>query len=83
MKKLLPLMWGAALVAGCVVMVPGHLYPVHGPLSAQSPLPVYGVVISGVLKSGTLKATLGGRETCSGAVGVARDHNGNIYQLTF
>jgi hypothetical protein len=57
----------AVLVSGCMVMVPGHLYPVQGPLSAESPAPIYKFTLSGVFKSGTLSATLPDGEVCKGA----------------
>lgn len=56
----------ASMFAGCVVMAPGHLYPVGGPLSAQTPVPIYKVTLSGVLKSGSMSATLAGGEVCTG-----------------
>ena len=50
------------LLAGCpanlLVRVPGHLYPVAGPLSAQAPLPGYRVIISGAGDSGSISVTL-------------------------
>jgi|HubBroStandDraft_6_1064221.scaffolds.fasta_scaffold440224_3 hypothetical protein len=55
-----------ATLSGCVVMVPGRLYPVQGPLAGQTPLPMYKVTISGVFKSGTMSATVPDGEVCSG-----------------
>ena len=55
------------LLSGCIVGVPGHLYPVHGPLSAETPAPVYSVRFSGIWKSGTMSATLQDGEVCSGS----------------
>jgi len=56
----------ASLLCGCAVMVPGHLYPVQGPLTRQSPPPVFKITMSGVLRSGTLTATLADGEVCTG-----------------
>jgi hypothetical protein len=67
MKQLLLSVLVATLLAGCLVMVPGHLYPVHGSLSAQTPVPIYKVTLSGVLDSGTMSATLNDGEVCSGS----------------
>jgi len=66
LKQILLLLLGSAALAGCLVMVPGHLYPVQGALAAQNPVPVYKVTISGVLSSGTMSATLQDGEACSG-----------------
>jgi hypothetical protein len=65
--KWLVLLCIANLLAGCLVMVPGHLYPVQGSLSTQNPVPIYKVTISGLLASGTLSATLQDGEVCSGS----------------
>jgi hypothetical protein len=59
------------LLSGCLlpVIVHGHLYPVHGPLSAQSPPPIYAVTLRalGPQRHGTMSATLAGGESCAGA----------------
>ena len=47
-----------SMLAGCVVLAPGHLYPVDGPLSTQTPAPIYKVTLSGVLNSGSMSATV-------------------------
>lgn len=60
MAKIAVLALGLSLLTGCLVMVPGHLYPVEGPLAAVTPMPIYTVTISGVGNSGTLSTTLGG-----------------------
>jgi len=52
----------ATTLAACAG-IPGHLYPVQGPLAAQSPAPIYDVRIAG---GGALTATLAGGEVCSG-----------------
>jgi hypothetical protein len=67
MKQLVLSVLIATSLAGCLVMVPGHLYPVHGSLSAQTPAPIYKVTLSGVLDSGTMSATLNDGEVCSGS----------------
>jgi hypothetical protein len=67
MKHLALLVIATALLAGCIILVPGHLYPVEGPLASQSPPPIYTVTISGIVRSGTMKATLAGGEACKGS----------------
>ncbi len=63
-----------SLLAGCMVMAPGHLYPVEGPLSTQAPVPIYKVTLSGVLTSGSMSATLPDGEVCSGGwTAIAQD----------
>lgn len=56
----------AMLLAGCVIMAPGHLYPVQGPLAGASPPPIYTLTMNGVYDSGTLTATLPDGEKCKG-----------------
>jgi hypothetical protein len=53
-------------LSGCIVMQPGHLYPVKGPLAAQTPLPIASLTLSGVLNTGSLRVTLPSGETCAG-----------------
>ena len=57
----------ANLLAGCMVMVPGHLYPIQGSLSTQNPVPIYKMTLNGLLGSGSLSATLQNGEVCSGS----------------
>ena len=51
----------ASLLSACVIAVPGHLYPVEGPLTSVTPVPVYTLRISGIGNSGTLSAKLDGQ----------------------
>jgi len=67
MKQLLLLVAIVTTLSGCVVMVPGRLYPIQGPLAGQTPAPIYKVTISGVFKSGSMSATLPDGEVCSGS----------------
>jgi hypothetical protein len=67
MKHPLLLLTIVTTLTGCVVMVPGRLYPVQGPLAGQTPGPIYKVTISGVFKSGSMSATLPDGEVCSGS----------------
>jgi hypothetical protein len=53
-------------LSGCVVMVPGHLYPVQGPLAGATPPPIYRLTMNGIYDSGTLAATLPDGEKCAG-----------------
>ena len=51
-------------LGGCVS---ARLYPVKGPLSLQTPVPVYKVKISGlVVPAGSFSAVLGSGEVCKG-----------------
>jgi hypothetical protein len=53
---------------GCVLMQPGHLYPVLGPLSDMSPPPTYTASLSGgVLNSGSITVHLAAGISCSGS----------------
>ena len=67
MKQLVLSGFIATVLASCMVMVPGHLYPVQGSLAAQTPVPIYKVTLSGVLESGTMSATLQDGEVCKGS----------------
>jgi hypothetical protein len=71
-KLLMLLLLSAGMFAGCLVMVPGHLYPVQGSLSTQTPVPIYSVSLSGVFKSGTMSATLQDGEVCHGSWAAVR-----------
>jgi hypothetical protein len=72
MKQLVLSVFIATMLGGCVVMVPGHLYPVQGSLAAQSPVPIYKVTLSGILESGTMAATLNDGEVCKGSWAAVR-----------
>jgi hypothetical protein len=61
MAKIAALALSVSVLSGCLIMVPGHLYPVQGPLSTLTPAPIYTVVINGVGNSGTVSTTLGTR----------------------
>jgi hypothetical protein len=67
MRQLVLSVFTATLLTGCLVMVPGHLYPVQGSLAAQTPVPIYKVTLNGVLQSGSLTATLNNGEVCKGS----------------
>jgi hypothetical protein len=76
----------SSLLAGCpsslLVRVPGHLYPIEGSLSAQTPLPIYKVIISGVGTSGTMSVTLPDGEVCSGHWAPLRPDDPSASQLS-
>src|ERR1700747_3481416 len=66
----------ASLLSACanlLVAVPGHLYPIEGPLTSVTPMPVYTVRISGVGNRGTLAATLEGQALAGSWSPVAPD----------
>jgi hypothetical protein len=54
------LLLAALLVSGCVA---GHLYPVQGPLSAQTPPPIYRVRMDNL---DIVSVTLGSGDVCRG-----------------
>jgi hypothetical protein len=66
MKAAIALAIASAMLGGCVVMVPGHLYPVQGPLSKQSTPPIYAVSLNAFLTSGSLKVRIAPGITCPG-----------------
>lgn len=72
----------ATLLAGCVVMVPGHLYPVQGPLAAANPQPIYSLTMNGVYDTGTLTATLPDGEECKGDWGAISPTDPNARQMS-
>jgi hypothetical protein len=72
----------APLAAGCLVMVPGHLYPVQGTLSTQTPAPIYKVSLSGVYNSGTMTAILEDGEICHGSWGAVRQDDPTSAQMS-
>jgi hypothetical protein len=64
MNRLLLSLLITALLSGCVV-VPGHLYPVAGPLSTQTRPPIFDVILSQV-QTQAVVATLQNGEVCQG-----------------
>ena len=52
----------ATLLTGCVL--PGHLYPVQGPLATQTPLPIFNIEIDRA--AALMSATLQNGEVCNG-----------------
>ena len=51
-------------LSGCMAI--GHFYPVQGPLSAQTPPPVYSAKLTGAFNSGNISVDLGGGQACKG-----------------
>jgi hypothetical protein len=83
MMKLLALVTViATLAVGCIVIAPGHLYPVQGTLSTQTPAPIYKVTLSGVYNSGTMNATLENGEVCHGSWGAVRQDDPTAAQMS-
>jgi hypothetical protein len=56
-------------LSGCAT---AHLYPVQGPLAAQTPPPIYKMTVTGALNSGTLSASLPNGEVCQGTWALLR-----------
>ncbi len=66
--RTIPLIAVLTVLGGCAVMVPGHLYPVQGPLSKESVPPIYTVTMNGsFLPSGSLTIHMTQGIVCSGA----------------
>lgn len=64
MKSLLALsLLCVSTLTGCAT---ARFYPVQGPLSTQTPPPVYVAKFSGAFNSGDLSVVLGGGEVCKG-----------------
>jgi hypothetical protein len=56
-----------AALQGCTVALPGHLYPVQGPLSKASTPPIYtATLIGGVTPSGSITVHIAGGVSCPG-----------------
>jgi hypothetical protein len=56
-----------AMLGGCAVTVPGHLYPVRGPLSKESTPPIYTATLNGgILPSGSITVHTPMGITCPG-----------------
>jgi hypothetical protein len=67
MKISLMLATVCAMLGGCALMVPGHLYPVEGPLSKEGTPPIYTATLSGgVLPSGSITVRLAPGISCPG-----------------
>ena len=66
MKQIALLVVCAVILGGCAIMVPGHLYPVQGPLSTQSTPPSYEVTLSGVMNSGSIEINPSKEVSCKG-----------------
>jgi hypothetical protein len=66
-KTIIVLATAFTLLTGCALMVPGHLYPVQGPLSQESTPPIYTATLNGsVLPSGSITVHLASRIKCPG-----------------
>ncbi len=62
------LVCGVLLLSGCIGT--GRLYPVQGPLAAQTAPPVFAATITGFANSGNITVTLANGEVCRGAWGL-------------
>jgi len=60
----LVLLCAVTLLSGCYLNA--HLYPVTGPLAAETAPPIYSARITGALNSGSMKVTLASGEVCQG-----------------
>jgi hypothetical protein len=62
--RILLLLLSVAILDGCSATA--RLYPVQGPLSTQTPLPVFLAKMTGKPNSGTITAMLNSGEACKG-----------------
>jgi hypothetical protein len=82
-RHLLMIVSTATLLSGCLVMVPGNLYPIQGPAaSAQNPPAIYSVTINGIANAGTMSATLQNNESCSGAWNQVNQRDNSAGQMS-
>src|SRR5207253_5622159 len=63
-NNLLFVLLSVSVLAGC--RMTGRLYPVQGPLSAQSPTPVLLAKLTGAFNSGNMTIVLADGEVCKG-----------------
>jgi hypothetical protein len=63
-NKLFFVLLGVSVLSGC--RATGRLYPVQGPLSAQTPMPVLLAKLTGTFNSGSLSVVLADGEVCKG-----------------
>jgi hypothetical protein len=61
--KLAFILLGISVLSGCVR---GRFYPVQGPLSTQTPVPVFKAKASGPFNSGNISVVLSDGEVCKG-----------------
>lgn len=66
MKNVIVSLLIAVMLGGCVIAMPGHLYPVQGPLAARTPVPIYKVSLTIIGPQGQIYATLRDGEVCYG-----------------
>jgi hypothetical protein len=65
--KVAILLAASVMIGGCAVMVPGHIYPVQGPLSKVSTPPVYSASLNGsFLPYGSITVHLAAGVSCPG-----------------
>jgi hypothetical protein len=62
------LVCAVSLLSGCFST--GRLYPVQGPLAAQTAPPIYSARMTGAFNSGNITVTLAGGEVCQGPWGL-------------
>ncbi len=62
-RRLVFLSLSIFVLTGCAT---GRLYPIKGPLSAQTPPPIYVANFKGAFNSGSLTVTLANGEVCKG-----------------
>jgi hypothetical protein len=83
MKSAIPLAAVLAALGGCAIMVPGHLYPVLGPLSKENRPPIYSVSLNGgILPSGSLVVHMAQGITCSGAWNAVSQQDPSAQQMS-
>jgi hypothetical protein len=72
----------AILVSGCTTRVPGHLYPLRGPLAAQNPPPILAVSLHGGLAAPlVISTTLENGDVCKSRVTRVRKADTSANQM--
>jgi hypothetical protein len=74
------LLLAAPVLTGCGLA--GRLYPIQGPLARQNPAPIYSFTAVGLYKSGTLTATVGAGEVCTGHLGAVTPDDPTANQMS-
>jgi hypothetical protein len=83
MKSAILLAAVLATLGGCAIMVPGHLYPVLGPLSKENRPPIYSVSLNGgISPSGSLVVHMAEGIMCSGAWNAVSQQDPSAQQMS-
>jgi hypothetical protein len=64
-RKFVLFLLAASFTSGCIAFA--RFYPVQGPLSNQTPVPVYKAKLTGGFTSGSMSLNLGSGDVCKGS----------------